>query len=54
MDEPRPQNYQQYEENAPIELSLEEHGGELFDGDEADESVADFDAEETNPKEVSE
>lgn len=37
---------------APIPLSEEEHGVEPFDGDaEVDESAADFDTEEQNPKE---
>lgn len=41
------------EKPAPIPLSDEEHGTEPFDGavDQANESDADFEAEEQNPKE---
>jgi hypothetical protein len=43
-------------QSPPLELSEEEHGGELFDEDEQehDEARADYTVEETNAKEVTE
>lgn len=58
MEDPRyvESDLEEDNEQPPLELSPEEHGGDFFDEDEGEhhEARADYTVEETNAKEVTE